>query len=172
MIPKQQYLKTINILPFTLRPLAFNYSFARHHRYPLPAFKQILIINNNMATNACTASGCTQNEQPWHTKFPSPKTPDEATNWLSQKTLFTWLSTTPTTSDDQPKYVPGKHFILVDLRRVDHQGGTIHGSINLPAQSLWWGLESLYWLVAGTRDRVAVFYCGIFDLYSTSTTNH
>jgi arsenical-resistance protein 2 len=60
--------------------------------------------------------------------------------------------------------IPGRDIILIDLRREDHeapsaplivchsnlsdnlQGGTIRGSINLPAQSLYSELPTLYTL--------------------------
>ncbi|KAH8706897.1 hypothetical protein GQ44DRAFT_629466, partial [Phaeosphaeriaceae sp. PMI808] len=55
---------------------------------------------------------------------------------------------------------PGKDFLLIDLRQADHTGGTIRGSINLPAQSLYPTLPTLYMLLAGADIKCIIWYCG------------
>ncbi|PVH68961.1 Rhodanese-like protein [Cadophora sp. DSE1049] len=55
---------------------------------------------------------------------------------------------------------PGKDFILVDLRQADHTGGTIRGSINLPAQSLYPTLPTLYTLFSRANIKCVIWYCG------------
>ena len=72
---------------------------------------------------------------------------------------------------------PGQDFILVDLRRNDHvvcnsrictaipltnvlQGGTICGSLNLPAQSLYPSLPTLYAIVKAAKIPRVIWYCG------------
>ncbi|MCJ1387747.1 hypothetical protein MMC18_000590 [Xylographa bjoerkii] len=55
---------------------------------------------------------------------------------------------------------PGIDFLLVDLRRTDHEGGTIRGSINLPAQSLYNSLPTLLSLCEGAKVGTVIWYCG------------
>ena len=72
---------------------------------------------------------------------------------------------------------PGQDFILVDLRRKDHvvcnsrictaiptddvhQGGTIRDSLNLPAQSLYPSLPTLYAIVKAAKIPRVIWYCG------------
>jgi arsenical-resistance protein 2 len=50
--------------------------------------------------------------------------------------------------------------VLVDLRRTDYQGGTIHGSINLPAQSLYHTITSLYAIFKAAGVGTVIWYCG------------
>lgn len=54
-------------------------------------------------------------EQPWHAAY--PKTVSEAV-FLPRSTVLEWFL-----SEDK---LPGKHFVLVDLRRNDHE-------VNLPS---------------------------------------
>ncbi|RYP09702.1 hypothetical protein DL764_001128 [Monosporascus ibericus] len=65
---------------------------------------------------------------------------------------------------------PKGGFLLVDLRRNDHdhdvivdacnmgQGGTIRGSINLPAQSLYHSIPTLYSSSRGRGNRAAGWF--------------
>ncbi|OQE02136.1 hypothetical protein PENSOL_c003G10801 [Penicillium solitum] len=54
----------------------------------------------------------------------------------------------------------GKDFVLVDLRRTDFEGGTIRGSLNLPAQSLYPTILTLYSIISQGRIANVVWYCG------------
>ncbi|KAJ5505451.1 hypothetical protein N7453_004408, partial [Penicillium expansum] len=45
----------------------------------------------------------------------------------------------------------GRDFVLVDLRRTDFEGGTIRGSLNLPAQSLHPTIPTLYSILSQNR---------------------
>ena len=92
-------------------------------------------------------------EAPWYTHFPAAKSAPE---WLPQQELLSWLQA----GDGGAALVPGRDFLLVDLRRNDHAGGTIKGSLNLPAQSLWWSLPVVYELGMKMQARKVVFYCG------------
>ncbi|BCS26621.1 putative arsenate reductase (Arc2) [Aspergillus puulaauensis] len=87
---------------------------------------------------------------PWHASFPNPRTSDPAA--LPRPTLRQWLQ--------QGTKTPGSDFLLVDLRRTDQDGGTIRGSLNLPAQSLYPTLSTLYSLVRAAGVKDVVFYCG------------
>lgn len=76
---------------------------------------------------------------------------------------------------------PGKDFVLVDLRREDRtvscsntysqsidissnalclQGGTVRGSINLPAQSLYPAIPTLYTMFTTAKIGSVIWYCG------------
>ncbi|CAN9163899.1 unnamed protein product [Alternaria alternata] len=46
----------------------------------------------------------------------------------------------------QSAEISSRDYILIDLRRNDHEGGTIRDSINLPAQSLHPTIPTLYTL--------------------------
>ena len=51
----------------------------------------------------------TPKEQPWHAAFPAPKAEPDA---ITKEQMLTWL---------QEGKVPGKDFVLVDLRRNDYE---------------------------------------------------
>lgn len=70
---------------------------------------------------------------------------------MTRETLLSWM---------QEGKVAGKDFVLVDLRRTDFEGGTIRGSINLPAQSLYSTIPSLYTLFSTAGVRSVIWYCG------------
>ncbi|EXJ74496.1 oxidoreductase [Cladophialophora psammophila CBS 110553] len=85
----------------------------------------------------------------WYDAYPKPRTQSPAT--LSRQELLQWL---------QDGKKPGADFLLVDLRRTDHEGGTIKGSINLPAQSLYHSLPTLLTLCQNAGVRTVIWYCG------------
>jgi arsenical-resistance protein 2 len=41
------------------------------------------------------------------------------------------------------------------------QGGTIHGSLNLPAQSLYYSLPTVYDLCDAANINTVIWYCGM-----------
>ena len=105
---------------------------------------------------------------PWHAAYPAPKTEAGA---ISRDEVLSLLN--------DPKSIAGKDFILIDLRRADHevpavdllfmhlnyltkllQGGTIHGSINLPAQSLWPAIPTIYAMFKAAGLCKVIWYCG------------
>ncbi|KAL3471939.1 Rhodanese-like domain-containing protein [Aspergillus californicus] len=88
-------------------------------------------------------------ETPWHASFPTPRTTSPAS--LPRETVLQWL---------KEGKKPGIDFLLVDLRRNDFEGGTIAGSLNLPAQSLYYMLPTLLALVKSAGVRDVGFYCG------------
>jgi arsenical-resistance protein 2 len=89
-------------------------------------------------------------EIPWHAAYPSPKSKPAS---VSRSEVLQWFKSS---DKDAPK-----DFILVDLRRNDHEGGTIAGSINLPAQSLYPSFPSLYALFSAAKVKRVVWYCGL-----------
>ncbi|KAI9854644.1 MAG: hypothetical protein M1824_000230 [Vezdaea acicularis] len=88
-------------------------------------------------------------ESPWHAAYPVPKHANPPS--IPRTELLQWFR------DGQK---PGVDFLIVDLRRMDHEGGTIHGSINLPAQSLYPAIPTLYAVLAAAKIARIVWYCG------------
>ncbi|OCK93535.1 uncharacterized protein K441DRAFT_661445 [Cenococcum geophilum 1.58] len=88
-------------------------------------------------------------EPPWYAAYPAARNKDPAT--ISRLDLLALIK--------QGKK-PGKDFILVDLRRTDHEGGTIRGSVNLPAQSLFPTIPTLYTLFKTANVSTVIWYCG------------
>lgn len=87
---------------------------------------------------------------PWYTKFPAPVS---TTGKISATDLLGSIKAAK--EGEKPTYV------LVDVRRNDHEGGTIATSINLPAQSIYYSLDTLRQLFAATDSvRSVIFYCG------------
>jgi arsenical-resistance protein 2 len=55
--------------------------------------------------------------------------------------------------------------LLIDVRRTDYDGGSIRGSLNMPAQSFPYNMSTLFRLCQGDGLSVisrVVFYCGTF----------
>ncbi|KAH7076594.1 Rhodanese-like domain-containing protein [Paraphoma chrysanthemicola] len=50
--------------------------------------------------------------------------------------------------------------LIVDVRRTDYEGGTIKGSINLPAHSFYLNRAVLYDLCKRAGVKKVAFYCG------------
>ncbi|KAK3936353.1 Rhodanese-like domain-containing protein [Diplogelasinospora grovesii] len=84
---------------------------------------------------------------PWYAAYPAPKS-EAAT--MPREEVLVMLK----------EQRPGKDFVLVDLRRNDHEGGTIRGSINLPAQSLYPSLPTIYRMFKEAGVRRVIWYCG------------
>ncbi|CAP91924.1 hypothetical protein E8E15_010339 [Penicillium rubens] len=87
-------------------------------------------------------------ELPWHAAYPAPR---GAAPSISREELVQWI---------RDGKQAGKDFILVDLRRTDYEGGTIQGSLNLPAQSLYPTIPTLYSLVSNSSVKYVIWYCG------------
>jgi len=94
-----------------------------------------------------------QEETPWWEKFPTatrtaPVYPKETL--LRQFTILGDILNAGT--------------LLIDVRRTDHEGGTIRGSLNMPAQSFYMHMATLYRLCMGDGVSVisrVMFYCGM-----------
>ncbi|EON68279.1 hypothetical protein W97_07537 [Coniosporium apollinis CBS 100218] len=96
------------------------------------------------ATNPPTSS-----EAPWYAAYPAARNKNPST--LSRVDLLASI---------KEGKKPGKDFVLVDLRRTDYEGGTIRGSINLPAQSLYPTIPTLYTLFKEAKVGTVIWYCG------------
>ncbi|KAJ5611604.1 Rhodanese-like protein [Penicillium herquei] len=94
--------------------------------------------------------------QPWHAVYPDPKTTAPS---ISRAEVLKWF---------REGKRAGRDFVLVDLRRTDSevianhvtQGGTIRGSLNLPAQTIYSSLPTLYTVLSGGDVKQVVWYCG------------
>ncbi|KAK9371668.1 Rhodanese-like domain-containing protein [Lipomyces chichibuensis] len=87
-------------------------------------------------------------ESPWYAAYPEARTVAAS---ISRLELLQWF---------REGKKAGRDFVLVDLRRTDHEGGTIRGSLNLPAQSLHPTISALYSLVTAANASEVVWYCG------------
>ncbi|KAI5787717.1 Rhodanese-like domain-containing protein [Peziza echinospora] len=97
------------------------------------------------------STGAEQPKPPaWYSLLPPPQS---EVKWISREDVYTLLS-------DPSRHVPGRDFILVDLRRNDHEGGTIKSSLNLPAQSFYQSIPTLYTLALSAGVKSVIFYCG------------
>ena len=84
-------------------------------------------------------------EKPWHASFPAPTMTADI---MPQRRAMMILS------------MRIASMLLVDVRRTDYEGGTIRGSINIPAQGFWWNKGMLYELAYKAGMEWVVFYCG------------
>ncbi|KAK0616629.1 Rhodanese-like domain-containing protein [Immersiella caudata] len=91
---------------------------------------------------------------PWHAAYPAPRTSQP--NGMTREEVLAMLNSQ--LKDNSPSCQ--RDFVLVDLRRNDHEGGTIRGSINLPAQSLYPTIPTLYSLFKVANVRRVLWYCG------------
>ncbi|KAF1932303.1 Rhodanese-like protein [Didymella exigua CBS 183.55] len=81
--------------------------------------------------------------KPWHAAFPAPST------------------TAPViTREDALKDLSSDDLLLVDVRRTDFEGGTIKGSLNLPAHSFYMNRAVLFDLCKRAGVKKVAFYCG------------
>jgi arsenical-resistance protein 2 len=106
-----------------------------------------------------------QGETPWYAAYPAARTQSPAS--ISRGELLELF---------RNGKEPGRDFVLIDVRRTDFevnytdafhlhvsqatQGGTISGSINLPAQSLYPTIPALYALFKSAGVSKAIWYCG------------
>lgn len=120
------------------------------------------------ATENTTSASKTETETPWHAAYPAPRNASPSS--ISCAELLQYFR-------DGKK--AGKDFILVDLRRNDHEvrpglfnthtfstmliatkGGTIQGSLNLPAQTLYPSIPTLYAVLSAAKIEMVIWYCG------------
>lgn len=127
-------------------PVAPYYTPSRRRHSPAAAFPSSIIMSSKAseATNPPTSS-----EAPWYVAYPAARNKNPST--LSRVDLLASI---------KEGKKPGKDFVLVDLRRTDYEGGTIRGSINLPAQSLYPTIPTLYTLFKEAKVGTVIWYCG------------
>ncbi|OQN97797.1 hypothetical protein B0A48_16118 [Cryoendolithus antarcticus] len=84
-------------------------------------------------------------EKPWHAAFPSPRlTADIMPQRRAQMILSMRIAS----------------MLIIDVRRTDYEGGSIRGSLNIPAQGFWWNRGMLYELAYKSDMEWVVFTCG------------
>ncbi|KAH0405437.1 hypothetical protein KCU89_g21, partial [Aureobasidium melanogenum] len=88
------------------------------------------------------------NDAPWHAAYPDTKS---VPSTMTRAELFDMMNSNKKAGVD---------YVLVDLRRADHEGGTISGSINLPAQSLYPTIPTLYAMFKAAGISKVIWYCG------------
>ncbi|KAH6990094.1 Rhodanese-like domain-containing protein [Ilyonectria destructans] len=89
------------------------------------------------------------NPLPWYAAFPAPR--ESQPSGVTREELLKMLKGCDNFAN--------RDFILVDLRRNDHEGGTIRGSINLPAQSLYPTVPTIYHMFKAAGLRKVIWYC-------------
>merc|ERR1711988_694 len=89
--------------------------------------------------------------KPWHAAYPAPRAVD--LRKLTPAQVLDLLQSADAGSSGQAPTL-----VLVDLRRNDHEGGTIRGSINLPAQSLYPTIPTLYNMFRAAGIRTVIWY--------------
>ncbi|OWT42516.1 Rhodanese/Cell cycle control phosphatase [Pochonia chlamydosporia 170] len=87
-------------------------------------------------------------QRPWFEAYPPPKNLQSKT--VTRDILRQWIL------EGQKS---GKNFVVVDVRREDHEGGTIKGAINLPAQSVYPSIPSLYTLFKAAGVKKVIWTC-------------
>ncbi|EPS45410.1 hypothetical protein H072_649 [Dactylellina haptotyla CBS 200.50] len=89
-------------------------------------------------------------EAPWHNAFPAPRTTKPESR--SREEVLNMLKLTQGSER--------RDFVIVDVRRNDYEGGSVRGSINLPAQSLYPTIPTLYQLFKAAGVKEIFWYCG------------
>ncbi|KAF2164105.1 hypothetical protein M409DRAFT_25452 [Zasmidium cellare ATCC 36951] len=99
-----------------------------------------------MATSNTTEAPPTQEQEPpWHASFPTPSLTPDIFPARRALTLLTLKIAS---------------LLLVDVRRTDYTGGSIRGSLNIPAQGFYWNRGALYELAYKADMEWVVFTCG------------
>ncbi|KAF2482282.1 hypothetical protein BDY17DRAFT_317044 [Neohortaea acidophila] len=83
-------------------------------------------------------------DQPWHASFPASTLVPES---LPANKAYTILS------------MKIASMLIIDVRRTDYEGGSIRGSLNIPAQGFWWNRGMLYELAYKADMQWVVFTC-------------
>ncbi|KAK4231643.1 hypothetical protein QBC38DRAFT_200897 [Podospora fimiseda] len=98
--------------------------------------------------HTCTKKALRQDGTPWYSDFPEPESTPSKT---PSSEIYTLLSSSS---------LLAKNILLIDTRRTDCTGGTIQGSINIPAHSFYWSRKVIYDLCLRGGVKRVVFYCG------------
>lgn len=122
-------------------------------------------------------------EAPWHAAFPAPEivarsvSREEVLQWLREgKTDFVLVDVRRmdfevglalgfccfSSSSHEKDVVLGRDVWLCAMKLliIPIKGGLIRGSINLPAQSLYYTIPALYNLFSAAKKTKVIWYCG------------
>jgi len=145
---------------------------------PLRTFGVISSPIQDFGTISRTTMSTVTTTSPWHAMYPAPRQSSPAT--IDRQQVLELLRSDVGTVK--------KDYVLVDVRRNDHevstlslrsginhehsllQGGTIRGSINLPAQSLHPTIPTLYALFKTAGLEKVIWYCCKFHSSRTLRT--
>ncbi|KAK6333145.1 hypothetical protein TWF718_010968 [Orbilia javanica] len=86
---------------------------------------------------------------PWYSAYPAPKS--DTPNKIVREEVLELLKSVDASG--------AKDFVLIDVRRSDYEGGSIRGSINIPAQSMYTTIASLYVLFKAAGIKKVIWYC-------------
>jgi hypothetical protein len=114
-----------------------------------------LVTKSN--TNSTSSPNTTKSSEPWYNAFPEPRHKAAHLPDVEREDVLALLK------EGKRSGVDG--FLLVDVRRDDCVGGLIRGSVNLPAQSFWYGRETLLRLCRKAGVKEVAFYCGMFLVF-------
>lgn len=100
---------------------------------------------------------------PWWADFPEPRS---AADKVEPEYVFQLLQA------HELSETKSRDFLLVDARRADCTGGTVHGAMNLPAHSFYPTRKTLYDLCKQAGIRKVVFYCGESAVLTLANPGH
>ncbi|KAK6542810.1 hypothetical protein TWF694_006751 [Orbilia ellipsospora] len=86
---------------------------------------------------------------PWYSAYPAPR--GDTPNKITRGEVLALLNEANASGN--------KDFVLVDVRRNDYEGGSIRGSINIPAQSFYTTISSWYTLFKAAGVKKVIWYC-------------
>lgn len=94
---------------------------------------------------------------PWFSDFPEPSSSPKK---IAPETVAALLDERKGLDQEKPH-----DFLLIDSRRTDCVGGTIRGSLNLPAHSFFLSRKIVYDLCRQAGVKRVIFYCGWFPFF-------
>ncbi|KAF3309149.1 hypothetical protein TWF173_011381 [Orbilia oligospora] len=86
---------------------------------------------------------------PWYSAYPAPRS--DTPNKITCEEVLELLNGVDVSG--------AQDFVLIDVRRNDYEGGSIRGSINIPAQSFYTTIPSWYALFKAAGVKKAIWYC-------------
>merc|ERR1712000_312621 len=110
--------------------------------------RSLYLKGDSASTSTTMASQQQASTAPWHAAYPAP---EHQPGSLTREVVLKLMK--------EVSSVAKQDFVLIDLRRNDHEGGTIRGSINLPAQSIYPTIPKLYSMFKAAGLRKIIWYC-------------
>jgi rhodanese-related sulfurtransferase len=108
-------------------------SYLRDHHSLKRIHQPISLAHHNLTQNLkkmatqdpTTTSTATKQEEekPWHAAFPAPR--------LEAGVM-------PAARAQMILSMKIASMLIIDVRRTDYEGGSVRGSLNIPAQGFWW----------------------------------